>query len=248
MVHSTIEFHSRLLGNSRSLWHLPTGDDSLVPRVRPCVLMLDAEYYLERMDATKILTDATRDARLPAADFVFISHIEHAIRRPESTCSTPFARCLTEEIPDFLATQQIISSTAPLILGGLSLTGLAAAHAGLISRQVVSGILAQSGSFWWADEWLTSQVAPVANSPHAHSKIQISISCGREETATSVDHGAGLFQKVSQIDACRRFHAALTGSGYASRFIEHDGGHTIPAWSGVLVDALQPLLRSASDS
>ncbi|HEX4069911.1 MAG TPA: alpha/beta hydrolase-fold protein [Planctomycetaceae bacterium] len=119
--------HSPLLGNERRVWLQVPPDDQSTAAI--CIL-LDGEYYVERMDAPAVIDELQRSPTVSPFAVAYVSHVDHATRSKESTCNNRFARFVAEELAPCVKRHCGPSAeNLPMILGGLSLTGLAAAHA-----------------------------------------------------------------------------------------------------------------------
>lgn len=165
-----------------------------------CVLFLEAELYLERVL------------------FVPPLYGEPDRRRVDFTCNDGFADFLALELVPWLGAYERVT------LCGLSLSGLAAAHAALRHPSVFHRAICQSPSAWWNDEWLSRHV-PAGPGPSFY------ISVGDRETAENVDHGhPDLFQVTSQADSCRRLAEDLRVEGHPVEYREFAGGHDAESW------------------
>jgi enterochelin esterase family protein len=179
---------SQLLHNSRRVW-LQGPMNGALPQA--LCLLLDGEYYVERMDVGPLLADLQAKNTLPPLAVAYLSHIDGFTRWSESFCNSNFARFIRDEAVSFAAAQfSDMTDKTPTILGGLSLTGLAAAHAALVSHDFFAGVLSQSGSFWWNEMKL---VADVAVMPSSRTKFRLA--CGSRETTPYVEHGPELIQR-----------------------------------------------------
>jgi len=231
------QFESSILGNSRKVWIQSSRSDA---RPQGALLFLDAEHYLDDIGAAKIVDELQQDAGLAGLLPVYVSHVDYPTRWRESFCNPDFGKFLCEELLPWLSEEFNVDRELPHALVGLSLTGLAAAHAGLQHPAILSRVLCQSGSFWWQDSWLIGEVLRLPASETA-----ISLSVGLRETDENVDHGDGLFQKESQLSANRRLRDALTSKGYRNSYREFDGGHDIVSFRQDLPEVLRQLPRLA---
>lgn len=194
-------------------------------------IVLDAEIYLDRMDAGDLFVSAA-----PEWDWVFVSHIDGAARHHDFTCSDAYARFLAEEI----VTHFSRSGPGGHLVAGLSLSGLAAAHAALRYPEVFAYALCQSGSFWWEREALASQIPA---SPSQAPRFWLSVG-DREDGAGDVHPPNGLRQETGQRMAVEGMAAALDRTGYSVRCEIFEGGHELAPWRAELPTALDWLLCS----
>ena len=236
-------FRSQRLGNERSLWVQPpaAGGEAAI-----CLTLLDAEYYIERIQAPKLLDSLQASGALPPMTVVYVSHLDGETRWPESFCNPNFAGFLAEELTPW-AHSELPTTATQYFLGGLSLTGLAAAHAALSHPDAFTGVLCQSASFWWAEGRLIDEVnAGVFASPTsdqgAHPVCRIS--CGSQELQEYVEHGADLIQRSSQLASNQAMANALRNQGYEVSFEEFEGGHDIDSWKIDLPKSIASLVLS----
>jgi len=227
------EFDSSLLGNRRSLWvqtprpgHRPPG----------LLLFLDGEHYLRDLGAVDVVQELRAAGAIPDLLSVYVSHIDYPTRWRESFCNLDFPRALADELLPWLRAEFDIAKEAPAVLVGLSLTGLAAAHAGLQRPGAFEAVACQSGSFWWEDGAFIHEVGQARA-----SDVTFHLSVGSQETDEDVDHGDGLLQRESQLTANRRLRDSLRERGFACTYREFDGGHDAASFRRDLPDCLRSL-------
>jgi enterochelin esterase-like enzyme len=229
------ETHHRLrsshLQNDRSIWiHEP---ERLAPVV---TVFLDAEFYRERVGAVQIVEDLHGRHEISPSVFVFVSMESIASRWIECECHLPFARFIDEELFPWLEERYpILCSARECVIVGLSYTGLAAAYASMMAPHRFTKVIAQSGSFWWNDCWISSYFDGLKLKP----KAQFYLDVGNRETAENIRHKGDVLQVVSQIEGVKRFYDILLRYDYRPKYIEFDGGHDFAAWRITLPDALR---------
>jgi enterochelin esterase-like enzyme len=227
--------HSPTLGNQRRVWlqspHLNKSPEAI------CIL-LDGEYYVERMGIAGAIDGLQSSQLVPPFAMVYVSHRDSETRWKESKCSEQFAHFVGEELTVWIAKRfDCPADHLPTIIGGLSLTGLAAAHAALRCPGRFSGVLCQSASFWWADQWLVNEFQ--SGDPMS---LRFRISCGSLETTEYVEHGPELVQRVSQLASNRAMRDVLLAKGCRVSYEEFPGGHDIAAWKADMPESLIALL------
>ena len=104
----------------------------------PTCLFLDGELYLERVGAAELMAPF-------GLNCAWVSYGTPEDRQRDYVCSAAFGRFITEELLPWLD-EEI------LLIVGLSLSGLAAAHLGLRFPASFPRVIAQSPSAWWNDE------------------------------------------------------------------------------------------------
>ena len=200
------------------------------PYAKNLAVFLDAEYYLKRMNVLPILEQLPLSA-------VFVSHIDGAHRHADFTCNPDYARFIAEEVVDWALRELPGVHQEGHLICGLSLSGLAAAHLSLTYPKLFPNALCQSGSFWWNDEWLTSQLGSLEPS----GKVWVSV--GDKELEKGVSHPpSGLRQNESQLVSCTNFAETGEQVGMQVQFQVFSGGHDLSCWRAELPDALDWLL------
>lgn len=197
------------------------------------LVFLDAELYLERVGAVHVLQQLEDERRIPPVASVFVSNNGAAARHCDYVCDPDFARFLSSDLlPHALAQHPTVSADS-VVLVGLSLSGLAAAHAALTTSQFRAAVC-QSPSLWWAQERLSSSLpSPTGVAP------AFWVSVGDLETERGVSHPpSALFQGTSQLDSCERGAAALRAGGYPVAYRVFAGGHDPACWRDDLALAI----------
>ena len=211
---------SRWKSPGRRIW-------TLRPRLSPARLLvfLDGELYLDSVMAAQIVRELEDAGRLPPTLSIFVSNSGPASRHADYVCDMDHARFLADELLPSVFAREPDISTDHVGLVGLSLSGLAAAHAALITGRFRVAVC-QSPSFWWNQEQLASSLPPASGSPTAFW-----VSVGDHETEYGVSHPpSGLFQPVGQREACERVAVALQAAGYLVAQRIFRGGHDPECW------------------
>ena len=211
-------------------------EDACAPG-RLCIF-LDGEFYTERMSLADWGERTVRSGADPCS-FLFVSHGNAEARQRDFTCSEDYTRFLVDELVPWGRAQGIGDERLALITG-LSLSGLAAAYAALISPETFEVAICQSPSAWWRDEWLQHAIQSM---PRPLCRFWISV--GTRETEADIEHPpTALYQGVSQRASCRRLATRLSELGAEVRFREFDGGHELGPWEDELPEALLWGIRS----
>ena len=194
-------------------------------------LFLDGELYLQKMEVAPVLDDLLKRDALPPVTFAFIDHLNMKAREQDYTCNDQFGNFIGETVIPWL--QQEISGLRPgqNLIGGLSLSGLAAAWLALQYPGHFRYCLSQSGSFWWNDQHFTKVAAL-----RAPVKSRFWLSVGDQET--EVDDPP----EVSQIVGVKNAREVLKSLGATVHYHEFHGDHDLKYWRAELEQALRWLL------
>ncbi|MCF7788066.1 MAG: hypothetical protein K9N47_18230 [Prosthecobacter sp.] len=205
---------------------------------KDCFLFLDGELYTERVKAAMILNEAQTAGLLPSVACVFLPNESTAGRHADYTCNEAFASFVAEEVPRWI--EREIAPFERIFLCGLSLSALQSVFTALRHPCGFAGVLAQSPSAWWEDEWLVKALPAMPASPQ-----RIWMSVGTLELQTNVSHPpTPLVQKASQLDSVRRLSAMLRTNGHDIHLHEYNGGHDAACWAAELTESLAWLMRS----
>lgn len=231
---SRYQFDSTILGNHRDVWvQLPRAKS---PPRQGVLLFLDGEHYVRDLGADTIVEQLQREGALAPLLPVYVSHIDYPTRWRESFCNADFGAFLSTELLPWIIAKFDVGAELPNALVGLSLTGLAALHAGLQHPDTLHRVMCQSASLWWQDGWLIDEVQR-----RPASDLAVWLSVGVHEVAENVDHGDGLFQKESQLSANRRMRDALEHKGFRHLYREFQGGHDLVSFRADLPHGLSQL-------
>jgi enterochelin esterase-like enzyme len=230
MMESVRRLHSLHLGNERAIWIREPRDRTTSHNL---VMFLDAELYRDRIGARSVIE--ALQGEIADSWIVYVSEESAASRRRECPCYAPFSRFIAEELVQFLGGEVLDFATVTRkALVGVSYTGLAAAYIAREYPETFQDIVCQSASFWWNECWLVNEYRGFPS----RYDLAFYLDVGTREKQENIDHG-DVFQRVSQIDAVRRFRDVLLDGGVPTCYREFDGGHEYEKWAQTLPDALR---------
>jgi iron(III)-enterobactin esterase len=207
----------------------------------PLAVFLDGEHYLKSMDVLSILDTEITSGRIPPMSIVLVSHHGNQARHEDYICNDRFARFVAKDIVAFARSRVDAIRGENNVICGVSLSGLASAHATLMFPDVFSSSLGQSGSFWWSHQ----RFATLA-SQHSTTGLRFWLSVGDKEIDENVSHPpTGMYQGVSQLVGVQSAVDALKAGGAEVRHHVFNGGHEFGSWNEELGDALQWLMGGA---
>lgn len=240
MTETVHTFKSASLGNERSIWIRAPREPA---RPYGVAILLDGELYRDRVEAPAMIAELETKSGLANTLIVYVSMHSMEARWIECPCYPPFAEFINRELLPWLERlHPAIAASRERVLIGLSYTGLAAAFVALHAERPFSHIIAQSGSFWSQDCWLTEQYRLRATRLPTAFYLDV----GTKETATHVRHKEDVLQVISQIAGVRKFRDVLGSQNYEVNYREFVGGHEFAAWKKTLPDALRWALPAAS--
>ncbi|WP_193311869.1 enterochelin esterase [Rouxiella sp. S1S-2] len=231
------QWRSERLGNQRNVWIYTTGEGESLSS-RPLAILLDGQFWSQKMPIWEPLMQQTAQGKLPVAVYVLIEVIDSQHRAQELTCNSDFWLAVQEELlPEVEKRAAYSADPAKTVVAGQSFGGLSSLYAALNWPQRFGCVLAQSGSFWWPRRdmlqlgetpqdacWLPKQIEQGLGQ---QSALKIFMEAGRHE---------GLIHKVNN-DLLDTFKNAPHRVHY--RVVE--GGHDALCWRGGLLDGLEAL-------
>ena len=224
---------------SRHVWLL--NDDN--EKDQKLCVFLDAEYYLNHLQAPRVIEDLRRQGILPAVTCIFVSCLDAEARHYDYTCNDQYSDFIAHDILRWAKARVTGVSLSDNLICGLSLSGLASAYLALTYPLVFSRALCQSGSFWWNQEWLAN-----SRGLDAASQSRFWISVGDQEDDMDISHPpTGLYQEVSQLAASTRMADTLKDAGISINYNLFSGRHEIGPWQAELPSALKWLLGQQAE-
>lgn len=232
-------FHSAQLGHMYRVWVYTPPNYTRAAEPYHLLLLLDGWAYAHVLLTPTILDNLLDVGALPPLVTVMLGHSDRETRGREFTFHQPFLDCVTQELLPWIRLHyHVTSDPARTIVGGLSLSAVAATLLGLRHPDLFGNVLAQSGHF---EEKLPEDVEHerVANLVAANAAVPVRfhLDAGLLETRPTPDGGPSLL--VSN----RHLRQLLQARGYHVHYQEFNGGHDYICWQETLVDGLLALLK-----
>ena len=225
---------------SRHVWLL--NDDN--EKNQKLCIFLDAEYYLNHLQAPSVIEELRRQDIIPPVTSIFVSNLDAEARHYDYTCNGHYSVFIAHDILRWAKARVAGVNLSDNLICGLSLSGLASAFLALTYPRVFSRALCQSGSFWWNHEWLANNTGLDVDS---QSRFWISV--GDQENDTDISHPpTGLYQEISQLAANSRMANTLKEAGFSINYNLFSGGHAIGPWQAELSSALKWLLGQQAEN
>ncbi len=92
-------------------------------------VFLDGEHYIRGLDAVPLIHDLLEAGTIPPTTCVFVSHVDGAARHSDYLCNSAYARFITDDILSWARGQDVWLQPGGHLIGGLSLSSLAAGGA-----------------------------------------------------------------------------------------------------------------------
>jgi hypothetical protein len=147
-----LQFHSRQLGNTRSLsLYLPPGSHAQASL--PLLILFDREAYLERVQLPQRLERWVAQGQIQPHALLLVSNPTRDHRAKELPPHSPaFGQMLSTELMPWLYAQQpaLARDASQVTVAGSSYGGLAAAYLAWSHPESFGKVLSLSGSFWWS--------------------------------------------------------------------------------------------------
>jgi enterochelin esterase-like enzyme len=239
-----LQFHSRQLGNTRSLsLYLPPGSHAQASL--PLLILFDREAYLERVQLPQRLERWVAQGQIQPHALLLVSNPTRDHRAKELPPHSPaFGQMLSTELMPWLYAQQpaLARDASQVTVAGSSYGGLTAAYLAWSHPESFGKVLSLSGSFWWSPtpvnaaatsrwsegDWFMQQVA---RSPIR--AVQWHLSYGQMERGAQGSGGL--------VDNNRHLRNVLQAKGYPVSSDEFVAGHDYYAWGDALLRGLQAL-------
>lgn len=237
----THRLRSEILGNVREI-HLykpagwsPGNDDNAV------IVLFDGEAYTQEVPTQTILDNLIAHRRIPSTAAIFITNPSNESRGNELPPNKAFARFLAEELMPWAKLQGVYAPAVRTVIAGASYGGLAAAWAGYSHPELFGNVYSQSGSFWWAPGWETSDMY----SRPAEWLTQRFAE--RERLPLRIHLEAGLFElgregQAGIRDTTRHLRDVLRAKGYEVSHREYAAAHGYEHWRVSLAEGLLSIL------
>jgi enterochelin esterase-like enzyme len=235
---STYDVGSELLGNQRKITvYTPPG----LPRgCADCdfLLVFDRAAYTSAVPTTVILDNLQADGAIRPLVAVFVGNTQVPGRGAELPPNPLFQRYLREELLPWLhGRYQFTRDPRRSVVAGSSFGGLAATYTALENAALFGNVLAQSGSYWWWPEWMstgiriTDQAGTLIRQFEATSRLPVRFYLE-----------VGTWEGDVMLEPNRRFRDVLLRKGYDVHYEERVGGHDYVRWRDSLSDGLLELI------
>jgi enterochelin esterase family protein len=209
------------------------------------VVLFDGQSYLSpALAATTTLDNLIGAAKIPTTVVALVGNV--GSRRTIDLVPNPeFEAFVTSELMPWVRQRyNVTSDPARTVVGGFSLGGLTATFLGLRHSTIFGNVLAQSGSFWWAQDqkaddtvdathesnWIAKQFSTTPKLP-----IRFYLDAGTFEAPKAPDI-------VRILVNARHLRDVLVAKGYDVTYQQFAGGHDPLSWRGTLADGLIALL------
>ena len=219
---------SKILSNSRRIWiYIPYGYDG--NKIDNVIVLTDGFDHINILNAKNVLDNLIHNEKIPKSICVFID--TSIDRFKELTCNEIFSKFIEKELMPWIhESYNVNAHPKNTIIGGISLGGLFAAYLGLKHPNIFGNILAQSGSFWWNDEWLIEEYKKSGLLP-----LKFYLNVGFLENKPYDD-------EPIMKDCVDKMRYVLLSKGYNVSYEEFPSGHDYLCWGEKLATGLIALI------
>ncbi|WP_142415109.1 alpha/beta hydrolase [Hathewaya massiliensis] len=149
-------FNSNILNNTRRVWVYKPYEYEENNEKNNLIVLTDGFIHVNILNIKNVLDNLIDKQLIPKSICVFVDSNDN--RFEELTCNESFTDFIaTEIIPWTYNNYNVNTQPEKTIIGGVSLGGLSAAYIALKFPNIFGNVLAQSGSFWWNEEWLINK-------------------------------------------------------------------------------------------
>lgn len=228
------QFSSSILNNTRSVFTYTPPGYTIEDGPYGLLVLFDAWLYHRVIPTPIILDNLLAENRIPPVCAVIIDQPDLRDRE-EMVRNPPFLRFLTEELLPWVRNNyRVTIIPSEVMVGGSSMSGLAAGVAALQHPDIFGKVIMQSGAFTYhpdfgydvpeghAKEWLTRRYAESKMLP-----LEFYIDVGQFEDLLSCS---------------RNMRDVLLGKGNVVHYQEFFGGHSVLCWRNTLADAILALV------
>ncbi|MDB4964531.1 MAG: putative esterase [Myxococcales bacterium] len=200
--------------------------------VYPLLVAFDGETATGVIPTWLILDELIAAKRIPPVVALFIGNVD---RMHDLAPNPAFADFVALDlVPWMRAHYRATSDPRRTVISGISLGGLASAHAAFRHPEVFGNVLSQSGSFWWGPENQEPEQTARDFAQAARLPLRFWMEVGSFEIG-------GPRAETTQLAGNRHLRDVLRARGYDVSYQEFAGNHTYVCWRGTLADGLAAL-------
>ena len=203
----------------------------------PLLVAFDAETATDVIPTWLILDELIAARRIPPVVAVFIGNVDRSHDLIPNPTFTDFVAL--DVVPWMRAHYHATSDPRRTVVSGISLGGLASAHAAFRHPEVFGNVLSQSGSFWWGPE----NEEPEQTSRDFAQSPRLPLRFWMEVGSFEV---GGPRVETTQLAGNRHLRDVLRARGYDVHYQEFAGNHSYACWRGTLADGLVALFGTPS--
>ncbi|MBM2616519.1 DUF3327 domain-containing protein [Actinoplanes sp. LDG1-06] len=203
----------------------------------PILVVFDGYLGQTLMRIPTVLDNLIAEGRIHPTAALFVRGRDET--RLRDLTPGPHVGAFADELLPWARTRWGIGSpTGDNVAAGQSRGGLVAAHLGLTRPHLFTGVIAQSGSFWWPapPEGVPRQLIRDA-ARQAVPRVRYFLDVGRMETMPGPDNAP------SQLDTVREMRDALRSRDCDVTYLEYSGGHDYVNWRHNFPEALIAVTR-----
>ncbi len=221
-------FKSNILNNSRRVWVYKPYKYEENNDKNNLIILTDGFMHINILNSINVLDNLMYKESIPKSVCVFVDSNN---RVGELAFNKNYGEFITHEIlPWVHKNYNVTTESEKTTIGGVSLGALAASYIALTFPNVFGNVLAQSGSFFWDDEWLIDKYK---NSNKMETRFYLNV--GFLEDRPYDD-------EPIMKDSIDRMRDILIAKGYDVSYEQSPSGHDFLSWGEKLATGLIALI------
>lgn len=222
-------FKSNILDNSRRVWVYKPYKYEENNEKNNLIILTDGFMHINILNAINVLDNLMYKGLIPKNVCVFVDSNDNRVK--ELAFNKKYGEFITNEIlPWVHDNYNVTTESEKTVIGGVSLGALAASYIAIIFPNIFGNVLAQSGSFFWDEEWL---IEKYKNRDKMETRFYLNV--GFLEDRHYDD-------EPIMKDSIDRMRAVLITKGYDVFYEQSPSGHDYLSWGEKLATGLIALI------
>jgi enterochelin esterase family protein len=220
----------------------------------PLLLLLDGSAYQTLIPVPTILDNLIAARRIAPTVAVFVENASVASRAADMYPNEAFTDLIaTQLMKQVRARYAVTKQPQHAVIGGFSLSGLAAANIAWQHPETFGAVLSQSGAFWWSEDAIKAgRGEPILTEgplldPRIESFELVRRIALAPKTPVRLHLSAGLYEG-DLLTANRFLRDVLSAKGNQVEYHEFPGGHDGAFWRASFGDAFLSLATAPPTS
>lgn len=227
-------FNSKILNNTRRVCVYKPYEYKKDSEKYNLIICTDGFIHINIINAKNVLDNLMNKNLIQNSICVFVDNSKD--RFNELTCNEKFSDFIGKElIPWIYSNYNVSTEPEKTTISGISLGGLTAVYLAFKSPEIFGNVLAQSGSFWWNDEWLIEKCKNTDIKP-----LKVYLNAGILEDRPYDD------EPVMK-ECIEKMREVLLSKGHTVFYERFPSGHDYLGWGEKFATGLMALMGKKSD-